>query len=103
MVMKPTSPTPIISADALAAVRLGLRIAFSRASSPVSRAAGAAAQPSSRLSGSATVRPRMTTPKNTEGAEPHDQAPAATGAEQADHQRADPVPSTTPTHGHARV
>src|SRR5262249_14788116 len=28
MVMNPTSPTPIISAEALAAVRLGLRMAF---------------------------------------------------------------------------
>ena len=32
MVMNPTRPTPIISADALAAVRLGLRMAFWRAS-----------------------------------------------------------------------
>ena len=33
--MKPTRPTPIISAAAVAAVRFGLRIAFSRASAPV--------------------------------------------------------------------
>ena len=33
-VMKATSATPIISADAVAAVRRGLRVAFSRASVP---------------------------------------------------------------------
>ena len=35
IVMKPTSATPIMSAAAVAAVRRGLRIAFSRASVPV--------------------------------------------------------------------
>jgi hypothetical protein len=65
MVMKPTSPTPIISAEALDAVRLGLRMAFSRASAPaVPRRRGSGA-PSALLNGSDTVRPRADTPKNT--------------------------------------
>ena len=43
IVMKPTRATPIISADAVAAVRLGLRMAFSRAQA-AGRAATAAAR-----------------------------------------------------------
>ena len=41
--MKATSPTPIISADAVAAVRFGLRMAFSRASCPLIPTGAAAA------------------------------------------------------------
>ena len=65
MVMNPTTPTPIISAEALAAVRLGLRIAFSRASSPVMPRRRGSGAPSTRLSGSEMVRPSTETPRNT--------------------------------------
>ena len=57
MVMKPTRPTPIINAEALAAVRFGLRMAFSRASSPVMPRSRGSGAPITRLSGSDTVRP----------------------------------------------
>ena len=90
MVMKPTRPTPIISADALAAVRFGLRIAFSRASSPVMPRVRGSGAPITRLSGSETVRPRIDTPKNTS------RAPAPTtvtglrnATEQPEHERRD--------------
>ena len=52
MVMNPTRPTPIISADALAAVRFGLRMAFSRASVPVTPRSRGSGAPITRLSGS---------------------------------------------------
>ena len=65
IVMNATRPTPIINADAVAAVRLGLRIAFSRASCPQIPRSRGSGQPMNRLSGSATVRPRTATPKNT--------------------------------------
>ncbi len=68
MVMNPTRPTPIISADALAAVRLGFRIAFWRASFPVTPRSRGSGAPTVRLSGSDTVRPSTDTPKNTSSA-----------------------------------
>ena len=67
MVMNVTSPTPIISADAVAAVRLGLRMAFSRASWPEMPRRRGSGSPMTRLSGRATVRPSADTPKNTRG------------------------------------
>ena len=51
MVMKPTRATPIISAAAVAEVRLGLRMAFSRASvpdMPLTRGSGDAEHPAER-------------------------------------------------------
>ena len=57
-VMKATSATPIISAEAVAAVRFGFRVAFSRASVP--------AMPRNRGSGEPTIRangPAMTGPR----------------------------------------
>ena len=68
MVMNPTRPTPIISADALAAVRLGLRMAFWRANWPVTPRSLGSGAPTARLSGSNTVRPSTDTPKNTSSA-----------------------------------
>ena len=68
MVMNATRPTPIISADALAAVRFGLRIAFLRASSPVTPLSRGSGAPMTRLSGSETVRPSTETPKKTSSA-----------------------------------
>ena len=65
IVMSPTTPTPIISAEALAAVRFGFRIAFSRASSPVMPRSRGSGAPRTRLSGSEIVRPRIDTPKKT--------------------------------------
>lgn len=52
-VMKLTSPTQIISADAAAAVRLGLRVAFCRAMVPGTPRSLGSGAPSARLSGSA--------------------------------------------------
>lgn len=66
--MNPTRPTPIINADAVAAVRFGLRIAFSRASSPEMPRTSGNGAPMNRLSGSATVRPSTDTPKKTSSA-----------------------------------
>ena len=68
MVMKETRPTPIISAEALAAVRFGFRIAFCRASFPVTPRSRGSGAPTARLSGSETVRPSTDTPKNTSSA-----------------------------------
>jgi hypothetical protein len=65
MEMKPMRATPIISADAVAAVRFGLRMAFSRARFPVTPRRPGSGAPMARLSGRAMVRPRTDTPKNT--------------------------------------
>ena len=65
MEMKLTRPTQIISADVAAAVRLGLRVAFCRARVPGTPRRLGSGAPSSRLIGSATVRPRMATAKKT--------------------------------------
>jgi hypothetical protein len=65
MVMNATRPTPIISAEALAAVRLGLRMVFSRARVPVTPLTVGSGAPIARLSGSAIVRPSTDTPKKT--------------------------------------
>ena len=65
MLMKVTMPTQIISADAAAAVRLGLRMAFCRAMVPATPRRRGSGAPSTRLIGSDTVRPRMATPKKT--------------------------------------
>ena len=57
------SPTPIISAEAVAAVRRGLRMAFSPASLPVkAKRTGA---PMMRLMGLANSGPTTITPRNT--------------------------------------
>ena len=50
-----TTPTPTMSADAVAAVRRGLRMAFCRASDPVSPAAWPAARPGRPATGRATT------------------------------------------------
>ena len=63
--MNPTRPTPIMSADAVVAVRLGLRMAFSRAirlATPPKRAIG---HPSSRAIGPAVTGPTTVNPMNT--------------------------------------
>ena len=61
MAMNETSPTPIMSADAVAAVRRGFRVAFSRARLPLTPRSLAMGQPMKRLNGSAIVRPRTVT------------------------------------------
>ena len=63
--MNAIRPTPIISADALAAVRLGLRMVFSRARVPVTPLMRGSGAPIARLSGSAIVRPSTDTPRKT--------------------------------------
>ena len=70
MVMNDTRPTPIMSAVAVAAVRFGLRMAFSRARCPAMPRARGSGQPIKRLIGSDTVRPRTDTPKKTMMADP---------------------------------
>ena len=62
IVMKPTSATPIMSADAVAAVRRGLRIAFSRASVPVMPRTLGSGAPMNRLIGRASTGPRTKMP-----------------------------------------
>ena len=63
--MSPTSPTPIISAAAVAEVRLGLRIAFSRAIDPVMPLILRIGAPRAALIGVAMIGPRMATPRKT--------------------------------------
>src|SRR5262249_53903684 len=68
IVMKPTRPTPIMSADALAAVRLGFRMAFALASLPgMPRRRGSGA-PSARHNGGEPVGPSTDRAKNTSSA-----------------------------------
>ncbi len=55
------SPTPIMRAEAVAEVRLGLRMAFSRARRPVTPNA-ASGVPSTRLTGPAKLGPSTATP-----------------------------------------
>ena len=91
IVMNPTRPTPIISADALAAVRLGLRMAFSRASLPVTPRSRGSGAPIARLSGSEIVRPSTDTPKKTSSTPtPTIRTALADVAEQAGEQRGHP-------------
>src|SRR5262249_9664937 len=68
IVMKPTRPTPIMSADALAAVRLGFRMAFALASLPGTAGRRGSGAPIAGLNGSETVRPSTDTAKNTSSA-----------------------------------
>ena len=56
IVMKPTRATPIIRADAVAAVRLGLRRAFSRARCPVGAGHRRSGMPSTRMHGAGDHR-----------------------------------------------
>ena len=73
-VMNATRPTPIISADAVAALRRGLRAAFSRATVPaIPRRRGSGA-PSTLVNGRASTGPSTATPTNTSS------APRPTGA-----------------------
>ena len=64
-VMSPTSATPIMSAAAVADVRLGLRIAFSRAIEPVMPLICWIGMPSTELIGAAMIGPRTATPRKT--------------------------------------
>ncbi len=64
-VMSPTSATPIMSAAAVADVRFGLRIAFSRAITPVTPLNFWIGMPSAPLIGAAIIGPRTATPRNT--------------------------------------
>jgi hypothetical protein len=72
IVKKATRPTPIMRADAVAAVRFGFRLAFSLARSPVIPRSRGRGQLITRLSGREIVRPSTDTPKNVS------RAPSAT-------------------------
>ncbi len=63
-VIPPTSATPIISADAVAAVRRGLRMAFSRASCPRAPVSRGSTSPRTRTTGRASTGLRVATPRN---------------------------------------
>ena len=58
-----TRATPIISAEAVTAVRCGWRVAFSRASRPVSFCIRSSGQPMAALSGRTSVGARSASPK----------------------------------------
>jgi hypothetical protein len=79
MRMKATSPTPIISAAAVEAVRLGLRMAFSRASTPAMPRSLAMGQPITRATGRAITGPSTATPRNVNTAPPPTTASALSG------------------------
>src|SRR6516165_863041 len=64
-VMNATNATPIISADDVAAVRRGFRMAFSRASVPATPRIRGSGQPTTRAKRREIVGPSMTTPTNT--------------------------------------
>ena len=66
-VMNPTSPTPIISDDAVRAVRFGLRIALRVASSPLSPR-NRSGTPNNRAIGRASTGPSTDTPTNVASA-----------------------------------
>ena len=68
--MNATRVTPIISAEAVAAVRFGFRMAFSRARLPATPRRRGRGLPSSQLTGRARTGPSTTVPTNTQqGAE----------------------------------
>ena len=60
----PTSASPITSADAVTAVRRGLRIAFARASTPLGPSARSG-RPTAPATGRATVASNSTTPTSS--------------------------------------
>ena len=62
MVMRPTRATPIMRADAVADVRFGLRLAFSRARRPVVPETAWTGAPSTCMSGRAMTGPSTNTP-----------------------------------------
>src|SRR6516162_4863704 len=64
-VMNATNATPIISADDVAAVRRGFRMAFSRASVPATPRTRGSGQPTIRENRREIVGPSMATPTNT--------------------------------------
>ena len=71
-----TSVTPIISADAVDAVRDGLRIELPRASRPGAPPQRAAGQPRTRAIGGTSVGASIATPTNTaEGADAEREQP----------------------------
>ena len=72
-VMNATRPMPIINADAVAEVRRGLRVAFSRAIVPAIPRKRGSGEPISRANGRAMTGPSTATPTNTA------RAPSATG------------------------
>ncbi|GIV00261.1 MAG: hypothetical protein KatS3mg014_1876 [Actinomycetota bacterium] len=81
-----TSARPIMSAEAVAAVRLGLRIAFSRPSR-AGIPSPATGRPSRRAAGRATSGERLATPRNTRA------APAPTSSAALDDAPERPYPS----------
>ena len=65
MVNRATTAVPTISAEALAAMRRGLRIALRRARRPVKPRVDAAPVPSTAAAGRATTGPSTTAPTST--------------------------------------
>ena len=65
MATKVTSASPIISADAVDAVRFGFRFELSRASTPAVPPKRVAGQPSTDASGRTTLEAFAETPKNS--------------------------------------
>ena len=70
IVTKATSATPIISAAAVAAVRAGLRIEFSRARRPLTPNSRSSGAPTSQASGRTSCGENSATPRNTATAPP---------------------------------
>jgi hypothetical protein len=70
MVTNTTSARPIISAAAVVAVRPGLRIAFSRASRPVSPRSASSGRPVTDASGRTSLGENRDTPNSIRAAPP---------------------------------
>ena len=103
--MKPTRPTPIISAAAVAEVRFGLRMAFSRASVPVMPRSrdGRTDHPGHRR---AMIGPRTATPRNTATAPTpteRDAGAAEAGRQSSDAASQDAEPGDDPQHRAGRI
>ena len=113
-VMKPTSATPIISDDAVRAVRFGFRIALRVASSPLSPRIRSGT-PNTLATGRASTGPRTATPTNVASAptptsaisppSPANSAatPAAVITEPATARRAEPAERSTLTSRSAAI
>ena len=100
--VRPTSASPITSADAVIAVRRGLRMAFARASDPGRTEADASGAPRARTAGRATAGSSSTTPsEHAERAERdhlhlvEEPADVSGTREPVDEQRRPPATSTT--------
>ena len=82
-VISETRATPIISADAVADVRRGLRIAFSRASVPAMPRTRGSGAPTTRVNRRAMTGPSNVTPRNTSERTETDRSDATAGTRQS--------------------